>query len=152
MQVIGEQRKRVRALLGELSVEDLPVLTELQLKDNPLGDEGMRILTQAISINMFPKLASLLLKDNGASDGALGQLGDVCAMRNIDIGHGTTMWASVREGRPGLSEFRRAQLRRGSSASHLASLAISAMQEKREARLESQRSGTASIPGLMIPN
>ena len=87
----------LRALLGELSVDDLPVLTELQLKENPLGDEGMRTLTKAISSNMFPKLASLLLKDNGASDGALGQLGDVCAMRNIDIGHVTTMWASARE-------------------------------------------------------
>ena len=136
----------LRALLGELSVDDLPVLTELQLKENPLGDEGMRTLTKAISSNMFPKLASLLLKDNGASDGALGQLGDVCAMRNIDIGHVTTMWASAREHGRKLSEFRRAQLRRGSSGSHLASLAISAMQEAREARLESQKSGIFRRP------
>ena len=123
----------LRALLGELSVDDLPELTELQLKENPLGDEGIRILTHAISVNYFPKLASLLLKDNDASDSALGQLADVCAMRNIDIAQVTTMWASVREKGRELSEFRRAQLRRGSSASHLASLAISAMNEAREA-------------------
>ena len=72
-----------RASAPSMGADALPRLQELQIKDNPLGDEGMEVLAEALQAGRLPSLRKLLLRSNGQSSEGESALQAACEARGI---------------------------------------------------------------------
>ena len=86
----------MRALLEPLGAPEAPVsgiglpqLQQLQIKDNPLQDEGLQVLANALRQGKLPELKKLLVRDN--SETAVGEedLQAACTERQVALNRDT---------------------------------------------------------------
>ena len=73
--------------------QHLPHLRELQIKDNPLGDEGLSALAHALrDEKLLPSLSKLLVRDNGEAEGgeAAAALAAACEARKVTLSRDKT--------------------------------------------------------------
>ena len=85
MNNVGLDASCLRALLLDLTVDDLPALAELHVKDNPLGDDGLHELAAALRRGLLPELRYIVMRKNGETEAGRAALEEACNAREPPI-------------------------------------------------------------------
>lgn len=82
---VGLDASCLRALLQKMDGRDLPMLSELHLKDNPLGDDGLHELAAALQHGLLPALKYIVMRKNDETELGRAALEAACNTREPPI-------------------------------------------------------------------